>query len=220
MIKYYNTHTHKKNQPVEILNYFLDEKLIREKIEQFSSIGFHPWHFDENDPENVSKNLREIVKYKSIAAIGETGLDKSINVDLDIQKKIFVIHLEVAEEFNLPVIIHCVKAFNEIIQIKKNRKKKTPWIIHGFNNNLQIAKELIKHNCFLSFGAALLKNNSNAKLVINNIPADKVLLETDDANYTIEEIYRAASEASNISLYELCRMIEKNFNSCFKKGFK
>lgn len=212
-------HTHNNNSDLSIVNLFLQEINSSLPKEKLISSGIHPWHISEINLQNEIEKLFLLAESGEICAIGEIGLDLLTKSSLPEQKKIFEQQLEIAEKFQLPVIIHCVKAFNEIVSIRKKRSNQTSWIIHGFNNNLQIAKELIKHKCFISFGAALLKNNSNASNIIKEIPLQNVFLETDESENKIEEIYNKAAELLNIEVKELQQKIRENFTRCFGKDY-
>lgn len=152
----------------------------------------------------------------NILAIGECGLDRFKGADLAIQKEIFQYHARLANNTNKPLIIHCVKAYPEILEIYKKLKPTNPWLIHGFNQNKQIAEELIKHGIYLSFGSSLLNNSSNASKIFSKIPKEYIFVETDESNIDIKEIYTKAAELRNISLVELSKIINSNYKRCFK----
>lgn len=218
MSKYYNIHTHSSEKDFSIKNVFLQEIKNPENLDKQISAGIHPWHISDVNIELELLKLKELCERDKLLAIGEIGLDFLIKEPLDFQKNVFIEQIKVAKEFNLPIIIHCVKAFNELISIKKDDKNNLYWIIHGFNNNAQIAKELINHNCFISFGAALLKNDSNAQKVIPQIPLENLFLETDESDLDIEIIYKKAANLLNLPVEKLCLYIEENYDKCFKKG--
>ena len=88
-------------------------------------------------------------------------------------------------------------------------------IVHGFNNNKEIALQLLKSGCYFSFGKALLIKDSNASQVISIIPSDRLFLETDDADTTIENIYSAASNILNLETETLKKIISANFKNVF-----
>jgi Tat protein secretion system quality control protein TatD with DNase activity len=90
-----------------------------------------------------------------VVAIGECGLDRNIDLPLDIQTSIFKRHIELAETLQKPLVIHCVRAFSELIALKKNTKSTVPWIIHGFHKKEEVFQQLLKHDFYFSFGAAM-----------------------------------------------------------------
>ena len=89
------------------------------------------------------------------------------------------------------------------------------WIVHGFNKNFQVADSLIKHGITLSLGSAIL-NNKKLQEVVSNIDILSILLETDDANIDIKEVYQKISELKKITVEELQQNIKQNFKSIFK----
>ena len=106
--------------------------------------------------------------------MGEVGLDKAQGTPLDIQQKELLKWIEISENRELPLILHIVRAFPEIIALKKQLSPKQPWIIHGFRGKPQLASELLRHGFYLSIGE---KYNPEAVAVI---PRDRLLLESDE----------------------------------------
>jgi len=136
-----------------------------------------------------------------VVAIGECGLDRNIDLPLEIQIAIFKRHIELAEELQKPLVIHCVRAFAELIALKKNTKSSMPWIIHGFNKKEEVFQQLLKHDFYFSFGAAILSDRSPVTQSIATIPQGRFLLETDDLNdINIEQIYARAANLRHVSL--------------------
>jgi len=151
---------------------------------------------------------------KNCLAIGECGLDKRIEIPLPFQQMVFEKQLELAEQYQKPVIIHCVAAFNEVIAIKKKMNISVPMIIHGFSKNETIAQQLIDHGFYLSFGKYLIRN-PELESVFKSIPNNRLFLETDTIEEGIEEIYHLAAKYKQLSLNELQEIIESNFNTVF-----
>ncbi len=181
----------------------------------FYSIGLHPWYVNR---ETLNQDLKVIIKAaaaSNILAIGETGLDKKIDVPYIDQLKAFELQLEIAEKLNKPIIIHCVKAYDDLLSIRKKTNQKIPWIIHWFNASEQIAEELVKTNCYLSFGKMLFKENSRAFRVFSHMQLDKVFFETDDTGISILQVYEKAAQIRNISLSAMQKSIKNNFITCF-----
>jgi TatD DNase family protein len=151
---------------------------------------------------------------KNCLAIGECGLDKRIEIPLSFQQIVFEKQLELAVQYQKPVIIHCVAAFNEVIAIKKKMNISVPMIIHGFSKNETIAQQLIDHGFYLSFGKYLIRN-PELESVFKSIPNNRLFLETDTIEEGIEEIYHLAAKYKQLSLNELQEIIESNFNTVF-----
>jgi TatD DNase family protein len=160
--------------------------------------------------------LEVIAHEKRCLAIGECGLDKLSKVDFDLQEEVFVEQIKIANKINKPLIIHCVKAFNELINCLNLNDNKVPVIIHGFNNNENIARVMVNEGFYFSFGKALLGYESNAAKAIKNVGRKNFFLETDDADISIKYIYKKASELLGIDEEIIKQQIQSNFENVFK----
>lgn len=191
----------------EALEIFPDETVPKTWL----SAGIHPWYINENNQKFQLEKLRQLAKYQEIKLIGECGLDRLKGSPLPLQEEIFIKQIRIAEEVKKPIIIHCVKCFNELISIKKIVRPKVPMILHGFNNNLTIAQTLLEKGFYLSLGTAILQENSNAAQVLQQIPIEKLFLETDDKEISIAEIYEKASFILKMSIDKLEDVIFANY---------
>jgi TatD DNase family protein len=210
---YINIHTHLPSEDgvISIYNAGADpEKLLSY---QFISLGIHPWYIREMNIELALDFIRKNAPSKQVFAIGECGLDKLAEVPVSEQEKIFIAQIKIAEAVKKPMIIHCVKAFEELIRIKKEQKISIPLIVHGFNNKEQIAEQLIKNGFYISFGKALLIVNSNAQKIIQQIDYKHFFLETDDSNNSIKGIFEKASHLKKINIEELKKQMTINFKT-------
>ncbi|PWK26243.1 TatD DNase family protein [Arcicella aurantiaca] len=217
MPKFIDIHTHNQTTEENTLK-IINAPQVHGSFGQASglfSLGLHPWYLDKNTFENDFQTLEQSSKNQNIIMIGECGLDRNIDVNFEFQKEVFIRQIQLAEHLQKPVIIHCVRAFPDIISIKKKIQPSVPMIIHGFNNNLQIYQQLIEHQFYISLGSALLNPNSNASKVIKMIPKEKLFLETDDKNCTISSIFALASAYSNAPIEILQEIIINNFNRIF-----
>jgi TatD DNase family protein len=217
MPKFIDIHTHNttpENNALKIINAPQSYDFSMQPSNLFS-LGLHPWYLDKNTIKSDFEKLEQNTENQNIIMIGECGLDRNIDVDFEFQKEVFIRQIQLAERLQKPVIIHCVRAFPEIIAIKKKLTPSVPMIIHGFNNNSQICKQLIEHQFYISLGAALFNPNSNASKVIKMIPKEKLFLETDDKNCTISSIFALASAYSNAPIEILQEIIINNFNRIF-----
>ena len=206
---FFNIHTHIAKHPAnEILSADVSSFSAIGKNE-FLSVGIHPWYLD--DAENQLDLLRKAIENKQVVAIGECGLDKLKGPSMDLQTTVFKKQIALSEEYHLPMIIHCVKAYNELIQIKKSTHPHQPWIIHGFRGKEALAKECILHGFHLSFGAYYQEDALRA------VPVEKLFVETDESDMTIEEIYLRIAHTRGIELEELTESIKKNVERVFFK---
>ncbi|RKF04337.1 TatD DNase family protein [Tenacibaculum lutimaris] len=180
------------------------------------SIGIHPWYISENTLQNDIKIIEEQLSSENCYALGECGLDRITDVDFSLQIKVFKQQIQLSEKYNKPLIIHCVRAFQEIIQLKKEMNPKQPWIVHGFNKNHQIALDLIQHQICISFGESLLKNE-RLQETFSKLPLDFLFLETDTSEEHIENIYNIASELRKTEKQNIINTVKQNFSRIFKR---
>lgn len=175
------------------------------------SCGVHPWQADIN----VIDLIRKAANANNCVAIGEIGLDKLKGPALEIQQFCFIEQVHLAEELNLPVILHCVKAWNEIKTIKRTIQPKQPWIFHGFVK-INLLEDVLQQGLYVSIGAGILKNES-LQTMVPKIPLHQLFLETDTSETSIEEVYKCVSEIKNIPLYDLEKQLEDNFKRVFNR---
>ncbi|NJN49910.1 MAG: hypothetical protein HC798_00490 [Polaribacter sp.] len=127
------------------------------------SIGLHPWYIIKAQFEQDLKIVESKLLHPNCFAVGECGLDTLAETNFELQIELFKKQIQLSETYQKPLIIHCVRAFNEIIQLKKELKPTQKWIIHGFDKNQQVAKNLIANDICLSFGAKIIKSESLQK---------------------------------------------------------
>ncbi len=178
------------------------------------SIGIHPWYIDENRLETDLEIIKEKLQLSDCLALGECGLDKRIEIPLDLQISVFKQQLEIVKLTNKPVVLHCVAAYDEVIAIKKEMKIENPMIIHGFSKNEQVAQSLLKNGFYLSFGKYLLRNPDLEKVFIF-APENQILLETDTIEESIYQVYEKAAAIKGISVEEMKAIVFTNFSRIF-----
>lgn len=208
---FFDFHHHKRNIPNGIYNSQIEEILPS----SYFSIGLHPHEIDENWEEKFQK-IKTISQHLNCLAIGECGLDGNIKVDEVLQKEVFRQQILWANETQKPIIIHCVKRFSDLIPFQKIAK--TPLIIHGFNKKKSIAEEMLKYGFYLSFGKSVLHSLS-LQAILKEIPTEKIFLETDDADFNIEELYQKVSEIKGMGKEMLQEKITENANRIFAQKF-
>ena len=186
-----NITTYVKNLRLEDIlsgNFLHELKDAENKPTKYLSIGIHPWDLLNNDITIINNVIHtiipNIITHPKVYAIGECGLDKCIDIQLDIQRKVFVSQIKISEDHNLPVIIHAVHTYNEIIELRKSLTPKQIWIIHGYSGNAIIAKKLVDIGCMISFG---INYKSHTKLIetFNSLNKNDILFETDNTTVDI-----------------------------------
>ena len=178
----------------------------------FYSAGIHPWHIDGNTAQNLDI-LDNWCQKGLLAAIGEAGIDRAIGTEISRQREIFAAQTAIAKRYRLPMIIHCVRAYSDFLEIMQHEPS-VRMIFHGFNGNATTAKHLLRHGALLSFGSNLL-TNSKLQETFRTIPNDCIFLETDTKNIGIGDIYNFAADLKSISPDELKQIIFNNLMRVF-----
>ncbi len=214
MTKFINLHTHKfsnLSDVIEVVNQYPWEFDV--SVPNYS-IGIHPWYVDENRLETDLEIIKEKLQLMGCLALGECGLDKRIEIPLDLQISVFKKQLELVKETQKPIVLHCVAAYDEVIAIKNEMKIENPMIIHGFSKNEQVAQSLLKNGFYLSFGKYLLRNPDLEK-VFTFAPENQILLETDTIEESIYQVYEKAASIKGISVEEMKTIVFNNFSTVF-----
>ncbi|MBQ2897682.1 MAG: TatD family hydrolase [Clostridia bacterium] len=146
----------------------------------YAAIGVHPYDAATVNGELLEKLKNLSKQNKKIVAIGESGLDYSYDeADKEVQKKAFIKHILLANELNLPIIVHNRDSHKDMLDILANHKPENA-IIHCYSGSLEMAKILVNMGYYISFsGTVTFKNAKNLKEVAKFVPDDKLLIETD-----------------------------------------
>ncbi len=215
IMKLIDIHTHRANDAlsIQVLNVFAQDLFEVERDSPFSA-GLHPWDIDVVNPEECLQAIEWVTKQKNMLAVGECGLDRIITTDFALQERYFRQQIEIAEKYRKPLIIHCVRAYSDLMKFKKASKTDLPWIIHGYAGNLDITQSLIRHNFYFSVGERLIKDSGKHD-VLRTIPPDRLFLETDESDISIVEIYAMAAQGLEVDQETLIRIITNNFERVF-----
>jgi TatD DNase family protein len=207
-----NLHTHFKlpgnqkgllNHPVQMV--------FHPEPDQYYSAGLHPWYLNESMNKEWLSDLEKLATHPQVLAIGECGLDRSIEISPEQQKTSFLKQVEIAEYFHKPLILHAVRTYSDLLQVKKARSGTVSWILHGYTGNPETTRQLIDQDFYFSFGAALLRNQEKLNQSLHEIPLNRLFFETDETIVPIESIYIFASSVIGLSLTELEEIISRNF---------
>lgn len=207
---YYDIHTHQPSvhpEDISIVNTIVKDEGDLLLPAQWCSVGIHPWYI-YNVREQLS-SLEAVLSDPSVVSIGEAGLDKLVKVSLDLQENAFREQALLAEKADKPLIVHCVKAWAELIRMKKSVKPRMPWIVHGFRGNAELAGQLMHQGFYLSFG-----EHFNPQALQTAWPG-RLLAETDDKEIDIRSVYRQIAASLHISLEELAITLERNVQNIF-----
>jgi len=194
----------------------------------FISLGIHPWYI--SNPQEEVERLESAIRTIPIVAIGEIGLDfyqsNQERPSRELQIESFRVQLELARKYKLPVIIHSVKAHNEVLTILKELKV-TQGVIHAFSGSYEIAKAYVDCGFCLGVGPLILKSKKTQE-AIRKVPMDRLLLETD-APYMVNkqlpsynplngliEVATMLAELRKVSLVEVKNVVYQNTNRVFR----
>lgn len=208
-----NIHGHRQANNIQewvMMNLFARD-FPPEDIERgYYSVGFHPYNVGKVDEAETLEKVRTATSHPRVFAVGEIGLDKSIEAPLEDQARIFEKQVDIAESAHLPVVLHVVRAFNEMIEFAKSHRPSVPMIIHGYNGSPEMAEELVNAGFLVSFGEAIAGEHSKIVEALQKVPLEKLFLETDEGLLDIREIYHFAAEVKGISVDELRVKIFEN----------
>ncbi len=217
---FFDFHTHRSSQKASIFNIRWGYPSPEKPVNPLFSIGIHPWDAELHNMDEQLRTLSIELTKKNIIALGEIGLDKVFGTNLGLQREVFVKQIHIANEFKKKVlIIHCVKSFDEILVAKQKFGKNQIWVIHGFNGGSELLNQLDKAGFYFSLGIALFNPASRIAKNIDRVPLEKVFLETDDSDLTIEQIYRQFAQLRNLDLIQLQQQIDENLTRIFGDSF-
>ena len=222
---YLDHHTHISGSPSnasEIMRIFSIDASNFEDLGKISeittmghgfTIGLHPMSYNFMTFENVSRIIHQY--HDNILGIGECGLDTRIAVPRQHQIELFTAHAELAMEMHLPLIIHCVRSYDDIVHLHQRLKPSTPWIIHGFNRTENIAVKLLDLGIFLSIGKELLDPGHPISTFFKKIGEYPFFLETDGKDIAIQTLYQQASNMLDMSIEAISTIIASHVQQVY-----
>lgn len=164
--------------------------------------GVHPWRADETF---VVPELKDKI------AIGECGLDAACGVSMDKQLKVFTQQVELSEQEERPLIIHCVKALDQLLRLRRELHPTMPWMFHGFRGKPQQLRSLLAAGFYISFGFHYNEES------LNLCPIERLMLETDANDCSIVNLYKDVTKLRGISMSSLCTAMAENYLIFFRK---
>lgn len=212
-IPFTNAHSHHPGGQYSVFNLFADNPDAT-SLPRFS-IGVHPWYAENRNEESIRQQIWKAASQPGLCAIGECGLDRLRGPEMAQQEKVFAAQIELSEEMGLPLILHCVRASERLLHLHKKTAPRQQWIFHGFNLRISLAEKMLAAGLMLSFGSAILQQESAAASALAACPSDRFLLETDDAEGKIEEIYATAAIIRKLSLEEMKERVWMNWKTTF-----
>lgn len=199
---------------------------MHEGEQTIPSFGLHPWHLADGWPAVLAQLLSNLdhadrvpkhfplgvfEQFSSapvpIALIGECGLDRLSATPYWLQLEAFEAQIQVSEQRRLPLILHCVRALDDVLRLKRGTHQ--PWIYHGFRGKPKQLRQLLDHGFFVSFG---FRHNTES---LRACPINRLFLETDDTPLHIGNLYDIAAPLLNTPPDVLNEHLWQNASSLF-----
>lgn len=211
-------HTHRQIfeiNDIAVRNFDLTEPSILND-DSFYTVGIHPWKASVESAFTNLNLIEGLLSNPKVIGIGEIGLDQVNGPEIQTQQKIFIGQLDIAYQNSKPVVLHCVKAWDALLSIRKQYSSNIPWAVHGFNGNVELAEQLIRKGFYISVGESILNKKSKVVQAIHKIPLNRLFIETDVSSFTIQTLYLAIAETLGLSIDILKHQIHENFKDFFK----
>jgi TatD DNase family protein len=178
--------------------------------------GIHPWHLTEESFDKQIERVRSIAGDENVIAIGEAGFDRLKGPEPELQQRAFEEQVAISEKLSKPVFIHCVKGWDDLLEVYKKMRPAQTWIIHGFRGKKELASQLLSKGMFISLWFDFVLRPESAFL-LQSLPAERFFLETDGSGVDIGSIYKKVSFDLGLSVDDLKKQIFNNFNHLFLK---
>jgi TatD DNase family protein len=171
--------------------------------------GLHPWYADQLSLNVLSLLLDRCATSPDLVAFGETGLDKGCRIPMKMQSDVFDLHLKKAVQHGKPLILHCVRAWDELIEIAAGNP--VIKILHGYNGSEQLTDRLLQNGFLYSIGKGILNPLSKIHAALHLIPLSSIFCETDTSDVPIQEVYQGVSDALMMKEEDLRGVIYDNY---------
>ncbi|MCD8071930.1 MAG: TatD family hydrolase [Alistipes sp.] len=198
-----------------MVSYRLGREIVPERPGGPFSAGIHPWDTVVLTSDRQARGL-SYIETAPIAAVGEAGLDRTKGADMERQAAIFIEQIEIATNRRLPVVVHCVKAYNELFAVVE-KYPHTVFILHGYIGSPEQTRRALDSGCFFSIGETSLGSGKTVES-IKSIPRERLFAETDESSADIADIYGRLAEIKEIQISDLKSIMEINFNRIFRKN--
>lgn len=175
----------------------------------FFAAGLHPWWIEKQaehfQHDSLIRALKLTAEQPGCRAIGECGLDKLIDIPMARQEAVLELHLQVARDLQLPIVIHCVRAHNPLIRLLKRYPVKAG-VIHAFNGSLQLAQTYRDMGFYLGVGGSITYERAHkTRTALAEIPLESLLLESDAPDMPLSGRQGNRNSPENIPL--ICKAL-------------
>ena len=203
-MKFIDFHTHQAQNDKKTLEVvvkdFSQNQLIEDKTD---CIGIHPWSLPLKHYETLLSEFDGYLEKNPPWLLGEMGLDRAIELDISEQRSLFIDQIQLAKKHNIQsVVIHCVRAYSDILKLLIDNKFSGNVILHDFNSTKETAAHFCAHfSTYFSFGRRVFDRKSKASKSLTEISKTRILFETDDTNFEIQKIYAEAARILEVEFF-------------------
>mgnify|MGYP001154790487 CR=1 FL=1 len=182
------------------------------------SVGIHPWRIAPGWEAQL-EDVARLSVCPQVVALGECGLDKVCLKGMasvaeresafSLQVRVFEAHIRLSECCEKPLIVHCVKACNELVVLRRRHKPRQAWVVHGFRGNRQVASMLLAEGFHLSFGEHYQSE------ALRSVPAERLFVETDESRLPIGSVIEKVACDRSVPFAALVSQIQTNYQNTF-----
>lgn len=203
-------HTHREVCPDDVIE-VVSNHPTKKREARFYTIGYHPWWTD--NPLQTHELNELAFHYQNVPTclgLGEFGFDQLKGPSLEVQEEIFYQQIEIANGIQAPVVIHCVRAFDRLLKVRR-KFSGTNWVVHGFVRNKILAKQLLDQGLYLSLAPNDRMHGTFTEM-LKFVPLDRIFLETDsDQRLSVMERYRIFASLRAMDIMSLRERLFFNF---------
>ena len=205
----FDTHTHHFHTNTSGIGQIID--LSTDNLPACFSYGIHP---KDADSQAIPEDFENIANHQGFLAVGETGLDNRYKNKGEIQERVFIEQLKIAQRLQKPIILHCVNEWDRCRFLHQKHAPDTALVYHGFNKASIVDQVLAYEKAMISIGASVISNFSLQKAV-KTIPLTRLLAETDDSDTQIGTVYEKLAELKSLDLRDFSEQIRENVKLIF-----
>jgi len=215
---FYNVHTHYRAQAADetvLRNAYMYAQRLR-PTDYALSAGLHPWYI-HGEIAAAEEGLQAALRNPQVKALGECGLDRLKGPPFEIQYTFLQMQRRLAEAVGKPLIIHCVRAYDEILEQLKDAE--VPVILHDFRAGLVQTQRLLHYPQFyFSLGKGLLNGSPGHLQAYAVIPPERLLFETDTLRMPVRRVYERYAQQFSISPGKLAAVTEAVVHTIWPSG--
>ncbi len=170
--RFTDIHAHSAVGPDILTSITPDQEITTEQGSAWYSVGIHPWNTDRPVTEETWAELERKLQDRRVVAVGECGLDALRGGDESAQEEVFLRQVQLAEKYDMPLIIHCVRRFGRLLELRRQHRA-GQWVVHGFRGKPELARQLAAAGIAISLGPGTTREK------YTGVPDAMIYCETD-----------------------------------------